>query len=428
MRSCGLYLTANRRRDSGERLKSPICALGLGLAAVAWVSGCTLAPRQTNEPLVADDDPVFDSRFRDINPAELDLAGFWTDGLATPPGEPIPIHHRTFSNIAASVSGGTVNLYTRVLQAREARIGLIPGDLLPIRIPLLSAVLDFIPFQVPIPYKSQGFSLGSGFLINEAGFILTNAHVVQNATDVRVVRAGDPEEYPAKIIGIDPLSDTALIRIEPQPGMTILPLGSSTALEVGEMVVAVGNPLGLNHTVTSGLVSAKERIVPGEGASLIDYLQTDSAINPGSSGGPLLNLRGEVVGINTAIVSDAQNIGFAIPIDTVKRVMPLLISGRSDRGWFGASARALEPGEAEQLGESNHNAVVIEGVVPNSPAALAGLLDGDMVRRVEGIEIPNFVAFRRELIGMLPGQTLSMTLSRAGEPIEIESTLAVRPQ
>lgn len=410
----------------GERLKSIPWALGLGLLAGVWVVGCTLGPRQTREPLVADDDPVFESRFRDMDPAELDLTGFWTEGSANPPDDVIPIHHRTFSRIAAAVSGGTVNLYTRVLLAREARIGFVPGDMLPIRIPLLSAVLDYIPFQVPIPYRSEGFSLGSGFLINEAGFILTNAHVVQNATEIRVVRSGFPDEYPAKIIGIDPLSDTALIQIEPQPGMTILTLGSSTALEVGEMVVAVGNPFGLNHTVTSGLVSAKERIV-GEGATLIDYLQTDSAINPGSSGGPLLNLRGEVVGINTAIVSNAQNIGFAIPIDTVKRVMPLLISGRSERGWFGASARPLESGEAEQLGESNPNAVVIESVVPDSPAAIAGLRDGDLVRRVQGVEILNFVAFRRELIGMLPGQKLSMTVTRAGAPIEIESTLATKP-
>lgn len=402
--------------------------LALCLTAVSWSSGCTLAPRETDEPLVSSDDPVFDARFRGLDPAELDLTEFWTEAPANPPIESIPIHNKTFANIAASVSKGTVNLYTRVLQAKEARIGIVPGNLLPIRIPLVSNVLDFIPFQVPIPYKAEGFSLGSGFFINEAGFILTNAHVVQNATDVRVVRSGERDEYPAKIIGIDPLSDTALIRIEPLPDITVLTLGSSTSLEVGEMVVAVGNPFGLNHTVTSGLVSAKERIVPGEVVSLVDYLQTDSAINPGSSGGPLLNLRGEVVGINTAIVSDAQNIGFAIPIDTVKRVMPLLISGRSDRGWFGASARPIEPGEAIELGESNHNAVVIDSVAPKSPAAAAGLRVGDLVRRVGGVEVPNFVAFRRELIGLLPGQQLSMTLSRGGTPIEIQSTLEVRPE
>jgi len=416
--------TADVRRVRGRSVRR--ASWIIGVVCACWSAACTLAPRQTDEPLVEADAPVFELAFRDLDPSELDLTGFWTEGTAD--REPIPIHHRTFADIAASVSDGTVNLYTRVLRAREARIGIVPADLLPIRVPILSAMLDFIPFQVPIPYKSEGYSLGSGFLINDAGFILTNAHVVENATDVRVVRSGQRQEFPAKIVGIDPLSDTALIRIDPQPGMVVLPLGSSDSLEVGEMVVAVGNPLGLNHTVTSGLVSAKERIVPGEGASLVDYLQTDSAINPGSSGGPLLNLHGEVVGVNTAIVSDAQNIGFAIPIDTVKRVLPLLVSGRSDRGWFGAAARPLEPGEAVPPGETNPNIVIVERVMPDSPAERAGLREGDVVRRIEGVEIPNFVVFRRQLIGMLPGQRLSMTVSRGGEPFEIHSTLVDRPQ
>ncbi len=394
---------------------------------IALAGGCTLAPRQTDAPLVEPDSPVFEPRFRGIEPRELDLSGFWNEGVAAAPGDEIPIHHRTFANLAALVSNGTVNLYTKVLQAREARIGFEPGNLLPIRIPIVSTVLDFIPFQVPIPYRSEGFSLGSGFLINEEGFILTNAHVVQNATDIRVVRSVTQEEYPAKIIGIDTLTDTALIRIEPQPDMRPLALGHSTPLDVGEMVVAVGNPLGLNHSVTSGLISAKERIVPGQSNSMLDYLQTDSAINPGSSGGPLINLRGEVVGINTAIVSDAENIGFAIPIDTVKRVMPLLVSGKTERGWFGAAARPLEPGEAELMGHANHNAVMIDEVLPGSPAEAAGLRAKDLVLEVEGQEIPNFIAFRRQLLGLLPGQKLSMTLSRDGVPFEIDSTLIKKP-
>jgi S1-C subfamily serine protease len=395
--------------------------------ATAGVVGCTLAPRETDAPLVPDDAPVYDARFRDIEPHELDLAGFWTELEPATQAAPIPIHHRTFADLAASVSDGTVNLYTRVLQAREARIGIQPGQLLPIRIPIVSSVLDVIPFHVPIPYRSEGFSLGSGFLINDQGFILTNAHVVRNATDVRVVRSKRRAEYPAKIIGVDTLTDTALIRIEPQADMQVLALGHSQSLDVGEMVVAVGNPLGLNHSVTSGLVSAKERIVPGENTSLVDFLQTDSAINPGSSGGPLINLRGEVVGINTAIVSDAQNIGFAIPIDTVKRVMPLLVSGRTERGWFGAAVRPLEPGEAETLGHANPSAVIIDEVLPDSPAATAGVRARDIVVRVDSQPIRDFVAFRRELLGLLPGQHLSMTLSRDGKDFEIRSTLVRQP-
>jgi serine protease Do len=207
--------------------------------------------------------------------------------------------------------------------------------------------------------------------------------------------------------------------------MSVLPLGDSEALDVGELVIAIGNPLGLNHTVTSGMISAKERIVPAEQGSLLDYLQTDSAINPGSSGGPLLNLRGEVVGINTAIVSDAQNIGFAVPIDTVKRVIPLLISGTSERGWFGASARPVGLDEARDLGHAN--AVIIDAVVDGSPAARAGVQPDDVVLRIEGEDVRDFIAFRRQLLGLRPGQPFRMTLERSGERIEITSVLDARP-
>jgi S1-C subfamily serine protease len=314
-----------------------------------------------------------------------------------------------------------------MLQERRAEIGVSPNDVLPFRIPLVSAVLDVVPFKVPIPFRTEGFSLGSGFLINREGYILTNAHVVRNATDIRVVRSGIREEFPARIIGMDRLTDTALLRIDPQPGMTVLPLGDSDQLEVGEMVVAVGNPLGLQHTVTSGLVSAKERIVPSAENTLVDFLQTDSAINPGSSGGPLLNLRGEVVGVNTAIVSNAQSIGFAIPINSVKQVMALLIVGKTERGWFGASARPFEPGEARAVGYPNPSAVVIEEVAADSPAAAAGIRPADVIVSVDGQRVEDFVAFRRQLLGRLPGQKLRLLVSRDGELIEIESLLVARP-
>jgi S1-C subfamily serine protease len=320
-----------------------------------------------------------------------------------------------------------VNIYTTMLEERRAEIGVSPNEVLPFRIPLVSAVLDIVPFKVPIPFQTEGFSLGSGFLINREGYILTNAHVVRNATDVRVVRTGVRKEFPARIIGRDRLTDTALLKIDAQPDMAVLPLGDSDALEVGEMVVAVGNPLGLRHTVTSGLVSAKERIVPSAENTLVDFLQTDSAINPGSSGGPLLNLHGEVVGINTAMVSEAQSIGFAIPINSVKRVMPLLIVGKTERGWFGASARPFAPGEARSLGYPNPSAVVIDGVAADGPAAASGVRPADVIVAIDGQPIADFVAFRRELIGRLPGQKLRLLVSRGGELIEFESVLAPKP-
>jgi len=410
-----------------EQRSDPRTRVILALSLVALTAGCTFAKLDTGKQLVSEDDPVFDRRFRDLDPYDLDLSHFWVEG-APPSDEAIPIDHRTYAKIVNSVSDGIVNLYTTVLEEREALIGLDPGNLLPFRIPIVSPVLDFIPFQMPIPYSVEGFSLGSGFLINEGGFILTNAHVIRNATDIRVVRAKNREEYPARIIGVDPATDSALIRIEPQPDMRVLPLGSSGALEVGEMVMAVGNPLGLNHTVSSGLISAKERLVSDDETSLLDYLQTDTAINPGSSGGPLLNLHGQVVGITTAIASDAQNIGFAIPIDTIKSVIPILVSGNPERGWFGAAARPAAPGEAAKLGHSNPSAVIIDEVVEASPALKAGVRADDLILRVNDEEIPDLVAFRRHLISLRPGNRLELTILRNGQEIEITSTLATPPR
>jgi serine protease Do len=410
------------QRPNGTRI--PIIAT---LSLLSLLAGCTFVKLDTDRQLVSEDDPVYDTRFRELDPADLDLSDFWVDGTPPPSDEAIPINHRTYAKIVASVSDGIVNLYTTVLEEREARIGIDPGGLLPFRIPIVSPVLDFIPFQVPIPYEGEGFSLGSGFLINEGGFILTNAHVIRNATDIRVVRSQSREEFPAKIIGIDLATDTALIHIEPQPDMQVLPLGNSGALEVGEIVMAVGNPLGLNHTVSAGLISAKNRLISQDEASLLDYLQTDTAINPGSSGGPLLNLHGQVVGINTAIASGAQNIGFAIPIDTIKRVIPILVSGNSERGWFGATARPASPGEAAELGHPNPSAVIIDDVSDPSPALRAGVRADDLILRVGDQEIPDLIAFRHQLISLRPGSTLELTILRDGEQIEIKSTLGTPP-
>ncbi len=407
---------------SGTRISTIVT-----LSLLSLLASCTFARLDTGRQLVSEDDPVFDRRFREVDPADFDLSNFWVDGKPPPSDEAIPINHRTYAKIVTSVSDGIVNIYTTVLEEREARLGIAPGNLLPFRIPILSPLLDFIPFQMPIPYQAKGFSLGSGFLINEGGFILTNAHVIRNATDIRVVRLKNREEFPARIIGIDPATDSALIRIEPQPGMQVLTLGSSGALEVGEIVMAVGNPLGLNHTVSSGLISAKERLIAEDEASLLDYLQTDTAINPGSSGGPLLNLYGQVVGINTAIATKAQNIGFAIPIDTIKRVIPILVSGNSERGWFGAAVRPASPRETAELGHSNPSAVIIEEVFDPSPASKAGVRANDLILRVGDQEIPNFIAFRRQLLSLRPGNTLELTILRDGEQIEIRSTLVAPP-
>jgi serine protease Do len=403
------------------------------LLALLAAAGCAVAPeaRPIQESVVSPDAPVFDPRLRGADPQELDLAAFWEVGAGTKQraaGDspaPVPIHNRTVADLATRVRPGVVNLYTRQVQRRDVVFGISPNDLLPVRLPIVSAVIDFIPFQVPIPFRTEGVSLGSGFVVNRHGFILTNAHVVHNATDIRVVFPDQRGEFPARIVGSDRLTDTALIRIDTRTPLTPLPLGDSDALAVGEMVIAVGNPLGLNHTVTSGFVSAVERVMPDDSAYL-DFLQTDSAINPGSSGGPLLDLYGEVVGINTALASEAQLIGFAIPINIVKAVMPLLVTGQTERGWLGVLLAAPRIGE---LGEAipDVEGAVVEEVDPAGPAAAAGLRPGDRIVALDGQPVPDVHALRRRWLALLPGDEIELAVARGPERITAPVRLATAP-
>ena len=395
---------------------------------MGWLAACSVSgPLPAGEEsLVPADAPVFDRSLRDLGPDDLNLEHFWHERIG--PRAPIPIDSRTFAQVANQVRDGVVNVYTRRLEKREFRLGISPNDLLPIRIPIASALLDVIPFQVPLPFRAEGLSLGSGFVVNEGGYVLTNAHVVENATDIRVVFSGSRREYPARIVGRDHLTDTALLRMKGNPAAVPLPLGHSSELEVGEIVLAMGNPLGLSHTLTQGLVSAKERVVPGEGAPLVDFIQTDSAINPGSSGGPLLNLYGEVVGINTAIVSSAQLIGFAVPIDTVKSVLPLLILGESRRGWLGVTV-APEDGEARTrlLDEGLVPGVAVASVEAQSPAELAGLKPGDRIIALNGTPVPDTLSLQRQMVGLLSGETVRFAVRRADDVLALDATLAPRP-
>ena len=207
-----------------------------------------------------------------------------------------------------------------------------------------------------------------------------------------------------------------------------LQAGRSSDLAVGEMVMALANPLGLSHTVTQGLVSATERVVPGEGAPLVDFIQTDSAINPGSSGGPLINLYGEVIGINTAIVSSAQLIGFAVPIDTVKSVLPLLIVGEERRGWLGITI-APEDGASRTrlLEEALVPGVVVDVVEVDSPAATAGIRPGDRIVGLNGSPVLDILSLQRQMVGMLAGETVQFIVRRADGIYSVDATLSPRP-
>ena len=394
--------------------------------------GCSVSQtaQQAKKVLVNKDAPIFDKRFQDISIDDIDLKKFWTrldDVEESGDRDPISIDNQTFARISQSVKSSVVNIYTVRLEEKDAKIGIDPNSLLPFNIPIVSSILDFVPFQVPVPFNSEGLSLGSGFLINEQGYILTNAHVISNAIDIRVVLSEEQREYPAQIIGIDRLSDTALIKIDPDFRPNVLPFGDSDALQMGEVVLAMGNPLGFQHSVTSGLISAKERISPHPKDRFVNYLQTDSAINPGSSGGPLINLHGEVVGINTAIIQQAQLIGFAIPINTVKEVMGMLIIGEDERGWFGASATPISNKEAAELELNNSDGLILRGVEKGSPAEASGLKKKDIIVEFNHKPIDNFVIFRRKLLALAPGQTIHLKIFREGKTFEVTSILIKKP-
>ncbi len=238
-------------------------------------------------------------------------------------------------------------------------------------------------------------SLGSGFIIAPNGYILTNNHVVEKATEITVTLFNH-KKYKATIVGRDPKTDIALLKVNAN-NLPVLPLGNSDDLQVGDWVIAIGNPFGLGHTVTVGIISAKERVI---GAGPYDnFLQTDAAINPGNSGGPLLNLKGEVVGINTAIIAQAQGIGFAIPVNMAKAIVEQLKTHhRVIRGWLGVMVQEVTPAVAKALGLEEPKGALVADVTPGGPAAKAGIRRGDVILEYDGHpihkmnELPRLVA------------------------------------
>jgi len=247
------------------------------------------------------------------------------------------------------------------------------------------------------PFKQR--SLGSGFIINRDGVILTNNHVVENADEI-IVKLANEKEYKAKVLGRDAKTDIAVIKIDDAPDLSPVTLGNSDDLRVGEWVMAIGNPFGLEHSVTAGIVSAKGRFI-GQG-SYDQFIQTDAAINPGNSGGPLINLRGEVVGINSAIFSRSGGnigIGFAIPVNLAKDELPELEEkGKVTRGWLGVLIQKVTPEIADSLGIKEPKGALVADVMKDGPAQEAGVKVGDVIVEFDGhavkdsTELPMLVA------------------------------------
>jgi len=280
-----------------------------------------------------------------------------------------------------------------------------------------------VPERVPANY-------GSGFFFRSDGYVLTNFHVVQGADTIRV-GIDEKTEFPAKLVGYDPLLDVAVLKVEASAKFKALPLGDSDRLEKGEWVIAIGNPFGLDKTVTVGVVSAKGREfeeLDGRPA-VTSYIQTDAAINPGNSGGPLLNLNGEVVGINTFIIGQGGNIGigFALPINEVKRILDrLLKGGRITRGFLGVSLIDADSPDAREAGIQVKEGAVIVQMALNSPAYIAGLRPGDVVVKFNGVPVKDASHLKRLVLQQPGGAVVEVEVLRSNKRLKFKVTLGSR--
>jgi S1-C subfamily serine protease len=283
----------------------------------------------------------------------------------------------------------------------------------------------FVPFA---PRERVSESLGSGFLIDPNGLALTNNHVIQNATEIEV-RLLDDRRFRATIVGQDPKTDVALIQLEGASDLPFLKMADSKNLRVGEWVIAIGNPLGLTSTVTAGIASATGRRDVPLGGEMVyqDFIQTDASINPGNSGGPLLDIKGQVVGINTAISSEGQGIGFAIPINMVQEILPQLKeSGKVKRSWLGIYVDEVPGGLSKQLALAPGGAL-IKGVVPKGPADLAKLRKGDVILKLDGTSI-NDASHLTWVAGHLGiGKVVDVELQRGNQRMMTRMKLGALP-
>ena len=268
--------------------------------------------------------------------------------------------------------------------------------------------------------------LGSGFIISEDGYVVTNNHVIDKAQDIEVILEGG-EKYKAKIIGKDSKTDLALLKIEPRKKLSAVRFGDSDKLEIGDWVIAVGNPFGLGHTVTAGIVSAKGRVL-GLGA-YDDFIQTDAPINPGNSGGPLFNLSGEVVGVNTAIVAGGQGIGFSIPINMAKDVVrQIKEKGRVVRGWLGVLVQQITPEIGESMNLKEPKGALVSDVTSKGPAEKAGIKRGDIIVEFNGHKIEKVHELTSMVAIIPPGTQVKLKVIREGKEKDITVRLGELPE
>ncbi|MBS1957715.1 MAG: trypsin-like peptidase domain-containing protein [Cyanobacteria bacterium SZAS-4] len=288
----------------------------------------------------------------------------------------IPIMSNTIADIAQSVAPAVVNIEGFKARTQTA----IPGIDLPLPFKNYEYYFNGQRMQAP-----ESHNTGSGFIVRSDGYIVTNAHVVRGANKIKVT-LNDKRVFDAKVVGTDGFSDIAVLKIDLDK-LPVANMGTSSTIRPGEFAIAIGSPLGFDHTVTFGIISAVNRAVTDINGN-INFIQSDVAINPGNSGGPLLNLNGEVIGVNTAIQSHAQNIGFSIPIDIAKSVANDLIDHKTiQRPWLGIAMLVVDEATSKATGREVNKGVLISKVIEGSPAKSSGLLPADVIEKIDGLEV-----------------------------------------
>jgi serine protease Do len=343
-------------------------------------------------------------------------------GLAGPDIELLERQDKGYERIVQATSPAVVYIRTeQVIKAEQSPLFMDPW------------LRQFFGNQLPIPREQRQHALGTGVIFDPTGYIVTNNHVIDKATSIQIM-LNDKRVLKAKVVGADPDIDVAVVKVDIR-GLPTIPLGDSKNLRVGDTVMAFGNPFGLNFTVTRGTVSAVGRS-QGNIEQVQDFIQTDAAINPGNSGGALVDVRGEMVGINTAILSPggqgetagSVGIGFAIPINMAKRAMESLVkTGKVTRGYLGATIGPVTPELAQEFKAPDTSGALVQDVSPGGPAAKAGLKPGDIIRKFNGQTVGDSAELLAMVASTNPGTPVTLEVFRNGQPQTVTITLEQRP-
>jgi serine protease Do len=283
-------------------------------------------------------------------------------------------------------------------------------------------------FSPEMKRREKRSSLGSGVIIDgDRGFVLTNAHVIEKATKISVM-LNDKREFEGVIVGMDPDSDLAVLKIKSDEKLPAIQMGNSDDIMIGESVIAIGNPFGFSHTVTTGVVSAVDRSIKTQQRVFHKFIQTDASINPGNSGGPLLNIDGELIGINTAIYAEAQGIGFAIPINRAGRIVSDLITyGEVVQAWIGLIVQSIDPELAAYLGLNSEEGVIVKKIEEKSPAEEAGFQEGDIIFKIDATPITSITSYQMMIKEISVGQNLLLDVDRTGTKRKIRLKASLFP-